>query len=62
MGEIISIDEVKSPDRRGFPIAGVRARTPDDQTEIPGIPYLRDPGIYFAGSLAMLANRQLQRE
>jgi hypothetical protein len=62
MDEIILINEVKSPHHRDFSIAGVKTRIPGDQTEILAILDLRDRGIHFAGSLAVLANRHHERE
>jgi hypothetical protein len=61
--DINSINEVKSPHRRDFSIAGVKTRIADHQTKILAIPYHRHRGIHFAGSLAMLAigHRQRQR-
>jgi hypothetical protein len=62
MDDMISTNEAKSPHRRDFLIAGVKTRIPDHQTEILAIPDLRDRGIRFADSLAVLATRHHERE
>jgi hypothetical protein len=64
MDEVISIKEVKSPHHRDLSIAGFKPRTPNDQTEILASPDLRDRGIHFADSLAVLANcdQELERD
>jgi hypothetical protein len=62
MDDIISINEVKSPHRGDFSIARVKIRISADQTEILSIADLRDRGIHFAGSVAVLTNHHHERQ